>query len=369
MNKLWFIFVPAILLSFLVPNRSKSIGDDGKKKGTFFIVLITILLILFCGLRTFYNDTVTYSMMYGLLGNVKQYVLNKQYSFSSGWGFGLVGSFLKQIGFLFQDFLLFFAVVTVTPYVIFVRKYCENFAFGMFLMFTTGMYTFALAGMKQAAAMAIAILFFQYAAERKWFIFFLGIGLASLFHPYAVIYLIVPFMVFKPFTQKTYFYIVLFVIAGFCLDSLLGTILNVTDMMGANYDESSFTGEGVNIFRVLVSFVPLVLGVMYRHTLFDDSSDSENLMFNLAMLNALIMFVGLFGTANYFARLANFFLPAQVAVIPWILDKVDEDSGKIMKPIAVAGYTGYFMYDNIIRHVFDYGYLHTSLSEYLKRFF
>jgi hypothetical protein len=88
-------------------------------------------------------------------------------------------------------------------------------------------------------------------------------------------------------------------------------------------------------------------------------------MFNLAMLNALIMFVGLFGTANYFARLANYFLPAQIIVLPWILNRVHPRDRAWLLPACIAGYLGYFYYENAIIRPFDMGYPQMSIWEYL----
>ncbi len=303
--------------------------------------------------------------MYEGLGTVEEYLSSPTSTFSRGWAFGLFGAIVKNMGFSVQDYFMLFAFLTVIPYVLFVRKYCPDFLFGVFLMFTTGFYAFTFAAMKQCIATAICISILPFAAKKKWLIFIPLVGVASLFHPYALIYLLVPFMVFKPFTQRTYIYMAAFVIAGFSLDSLLGTVLSVTDMMGADYDATTFTGEGVNIFRILVSFVPMVMGVFYRHTLFEESSDSENMIFNLSMLNALIMFVGMFGTANYFGRLANYFLPAQVVVIPWMLNKVDKQDGRILKYFCVVGYFGYFVYENLLRE-FDLGFNQISLVDYIK---
>ena len=87
----------------------------------------------------------------------------------------------------------------------------------------------------------------------------------------------------------------IFLAAGFLLRPLIGTVVNITTLLGEEYTVSSFTGEGVNIFRVLVCNVPLVLSYIYRKKLFSDSSKAENLIVNLTMLNGAIMFVGLFG--------------------------------------------------------------------------
>ena len=208
-----------------------------------------------------------------------------------------------------------------------------------------------------------------YAVDRKWIRYFLGIAAAMLFHPYALIYLLVPFMMFKPWTSKTFLYMAIFIAAGFYLDTLLGTVLDITDMMGADYTEESFTGEGVNIFRVAVSFVPVVLAALYGKALFRYSTRADDLMFNLAMLNALIMFVGIFGTANYFARLANYFLPAQIIVIPWILGKVHRQDRSWLVPCCIVGYLGYFIYENAIIRPFDNNYSHMSFWKYIATFF
>ncbi len=365
MNKLWFLFIPILILTGIAQSRTKKLVEDGKKGDRFFTFVIIIVLTLFCGLRTFYNDTVTYRLMYEILPDVNQYISSPNYTLANGWGFGLVGSFLKQIGCTFQDYLMIFALLTVPSYVLFVKRYCSNyFLLGVFLMFTTGFYSFTFAAMKQCAATAICISALPLAEKKKWIPYLLLVILGALFHPYSVVYFIVPLMMFKPFTNRTYLYITAFIIAGFALDSLLGTVLNVTDMMGASYTEEEFTGEGVNAFRVIVSFVPLAMGMFYRHTLFEDSEPGEDMMFNLAMMNALIMFVGIFGTANYFGRLANYFLPAQVAVLPWMLNKINEDDSKILKPLCVVGYMGYFMYDNMIRHVFDQNFAQTDMIDY-----
>lgn len=54
-------------------------------------------------------------------------------------------------------------------------------------------------------------------------------------------------------------------------------------------------------------WIPTALSFILKDKLINDGSRAENLFINLSMINAEIMFLGLFGTANYFARLANFF--------------------------------------------------------------
>lgn len=160
--------------------------------------------------------------------------------------------------------------------------------------------------------------------------------------------------------------VIAFLAAGFTLDRFLGTIIDVTAMIGAKYDSSTFNGEGVNIFRVMVCFVPTILSFVYQEKICFGIERKNCLFLNLAMLNGLIMFVGLFGTANYFARLANYFLIMQAIALPWIFKKIGGKEGNLLAFICVLGYCGYFYYESAILRPFDILYSQTSLWNYLK---
>ena len=157
-----------------------------------------------------------------------------------------------------------------------------------------------------------------------------------------------------------------FFATGFLLRPLIGTVVNITTLLGEEYTVSSFTDEGVNIFRVLVCNVPLALSFFYRKKLFTNSSKMENLAVNLTMLNGAIMFVGLFGTANYFGRLANYFLIFQSLSLPWMLKKIGGRDRKMLTILMVLGFAAYFYYANMIAIPFDSDFARLSLAEYLE---
>lgn len=367
MTKLLTLLAVSLALAFVIDQRDAQLKHEGIRRKELFVTFILILVLgFFCGLRLWGNDTATYRQMYQQMPLWNDFLVENKYDFASGMFFGALTSLLKTVGLSEQDYLVFYAFATVIPYVLFVRRYSESMLFGVFLMFTTGFYTFSLAAMKQCMATGLCLMALGYALDGKWIRYLLFTGLGMLFHPYAMVYMLVPLMMFKPWGTRTLLYMVLFMVAGFYLDTLLGTMLDITDMMGAEYSEEEFLGEGVNIFRVMVSFVPMILAVLYGKKLFRNTSKAEDLMFNLAMLNALIMFVGLFGTANYFARLANYFLPAQVIVLPWILRKAHPRDQAWLIPLCIIGYTGYFVYENGIYHPFDQYYAHISFWDYIS---
>ena len=372
----WILMAISLILTGIIDNRDRTLalqGTDRKEKLTTWILIF--VLAFACGLRTQGNDTITYIESYDYLTPTWQ-TLHKANipPFAKGLGFFFLNVTLKTLGFSTQNFLMFYAFLTIILYVLFVRRYSRSMTFGVFLMFTTGFYGFASAAIKQCMATGICLTALQYALDKKWWRYYLTVGVASLFHPYAVIYFLAPLMLFKPLTNKTYIYMAIFILAGFLLDTLIGTVLDITDMMGATYNLETFSGEGVNAFRVAVSFVPLLLALLCGKKLFENSTQAEDLMFNLAMLNALIMFVGLFGTANFFARLANYFLPAQVIVLPWILGKLHHEDKKWLVSACILGYLGYFFYENTMRQYrqaqfANASYEYMSLWEYLSTLF
>lgn len=328
-------------------------------------LVIIILLAGFAGLRTHCNDTGAYRHGYELITETYWDASDK--SVGSNPLFNWVNYQLKMRGVSTQNFLMFWAAVTVGCYIVFLHRYSSNYTAALFLLFTTGCYGFVFAGIKQAAAVGIALIGAMCALKKKWVPYAACIAIATLIHPYSLMYLIVPFMQFKPCGKKTILLLIVAILGGLFLRPLLGTIVSITSMIGEEYTVSEFSDSGVNIFRVLVCNVPTVFAFMYRKQLFVDCTNEENLMVNLAMINGAIMFIGLFGTANYFARLANYFLIFQSISLPWMLKKIGGRDGKTLTALMVMGYLAYFFYGNIIAIPFDQDFARLTIAEYLAQ--
>lgn len=346
-------------------SKYSNIAQSYDSKEKLFYSIMAIVMILFVGLRTSYNDTFTYISIYNnSTPNSFPLISGVDWSIGANPGFNFINCIIKYIGFSSQDFLMFYAVITVSIYLWFIRKYTINIWLSTFLLFTTGTYLFSLAAIKQCVAIAFCLIATDRAIEKKYIKFIIWIVIAALFHPYSVMFLVVPFMMHKPWTIKTYLSLLFFGIFGVALQSMLGTIVDVTSMFGEGYDVTSLDGVGVNPFRLIVCSVPLILSfIMKKHLQKQETSESDNLILNLTILNAEIMFVGLFGTANYFARLANYFLIFQCLSIPWLFKYIDSKSRKTLTIIAILCYIVYFVYEY---KNFDTSYSAISIFEYIK---
>ena len=337
-----------------------------RHKEKIFFFLMAVVVIVFVGLRTSYNDTETYRYSYELMPTGMGNILNLDLSLGSNPGFNILNTILKTIGFSTQDFLMIYAVVTVGIYFWFVRKYSDNIWLSVFLFFTMGCYTFTMAAIKQCVAVAFCLVGIDRLLREKKISFVFWILLASTFHPYSLMYLIASFLMFKPWTNKTYILLAVFGLIGLGIQPLLGTVVDITTMLGEEYDAATFTGEGINIFRLAVVWVPVIVSFFVRKYLREANTKKENLILNLTILNAEIMFIGLFGTANYFGRLANYFLIFQALCLPHLFNGFTTGSKRIITFLCVFCFLLYFYYANVINQHFDSQFNYVSFISYLS---
>ena len=367
MTELWPITIGSIILAFLADKTEYYTLRKRCKLSTIITVLLAAIMILFVGLRVHYNDTDTYIHSY--VNTTETSLRDVSWELGSNPGYNIVRILFFNLGMSSQTYLLAYAAATVGIHVWFLKKYSTNFFLSIILFIMTGAFTSCLAAMKQCMAIAFCLIATDRIISRRYIRAFIWIGVASLFHPYALMYLIVPFMRFRPWSRKTVMMIGIFAACGILLESLLGTVVSVTSMIGEEYTVEAFSGDGVNPFRLIVCAVPIAISWLTRKIIKIENNSIQNLMLNLAMVNAEIMFVALFGTANYFARLANYFIVFQSLALPWLFTHFEHKSRRAMEICAVLCYTAYFYYANKINQPFDSLYFAISFAQYLKSFF
>lgn len=340
------------------------------KKENFFFGILLISMCLFIGLRIWCNDTGTYRDIYiYLTSSTGSIFKNIDWALASSPGFQLVNTILKHLHFSSQSYLMFYSIVTNSIYLWFLRKHSTDFWLSIFLFWTMGVYTFTAAAMRQCIAIAIALIGIDRLIKdnKKSFVFW--VLLATTFHAYAFVFLVAPFLNFKPWSKKTGYLFIGAFFVGVFLESLLGTVLSVADMLGKDYSQSEFSGEGVNVFRLLVIWAPIILSVFVQKTMVKSEDNTNNLFLNLSSLNAAVMFIALFGTANYFARLANYFLIFQTLALPWMLSYFDKKSQMALRLIIIGCYMLYFIFANVILTPFNHYFAKMTFFEYLKIIF
>lgn len=371
--------LPVFLLSCFLAWLSHVFSPKDDIRNTYigrekiFFAIMVVIMTVFVGLRVSYNDTSAYVHAYNVASVPDSFLgifnVVKNSDISDHILYVLIQRAFKFYSIPAQQYLMFYAVITLVPYLWFINKYSNNVFLSIFLTYTIGVYVFCCAGLKQSVAVAFCLIAIDCYINKKYILFALFVFVGVLFHPYAFLFYLVPFLKFVPGSKNTYWMLIFFFILGIGLQPLMGSVINITTLLGEEYTETDLSGAGVNPLRVAVCNVPLFLFFLVRKNIPDDHYTTEkNIILNLTFLNGEIIFVGLFGTANYFARLANFFLIFQALSIPWLLKYIDKKYRALITVTAVILYSLFFIYQNYFVINFDKYFNRITFMEYLNNY-
>ena len=380
MKEILPIFISSVVLALF--SHLFSARDPMTKnyihKEKLLYTIVTISMALFVGLRLRYNDTSTYKETYDLLILPEGSLMLKPGGGTINWlalgenpAFTFIQNVFKHLGFSTQTFILMSSVPYIIVFMWFIQKYSKNFFFSVFLFFTLGMFSFSCAAIKQCIAISFGLIAIDMYLSRKRKSWIIPVIIGSLFHPYILFFLIVPFVRFKPWSKKSYWLVGGFFLIGVTLQFLMSTIVDITTMLGESYANDEFMGPGVNPLRVLVYLVPLVLSFIIKKERTYDNGDEDiilNVFTNLSMINGLLMFIALFGSAIYFGRLSYYFTIFSIVVIPYLIGKLKNGFSTIVYLAAFIFYFIFFAYEclNGGLDTFDNMFDKITLKEYIE---
>ncbi|HPE94611.1 MAG TPA: EpsG family protein [Bacillota bacterium] len=360
------IAIALALCSDLVNARRRKDGNE--KKEWLFAIAVILFLSLYGGLRTRFNDTGTYIKAYeGIAGfsSISDYDM----SIGSNPGFFVLIAIFKLFTKDYHVFIFATTLFCVASVVLFFRKYSQYLSFPVALYIMTAAYLFSCAAIKQCLAMGLCLIATHFFIEKKWAMYLIFVLLAVLIHPYAVLYLLVPLIASKPWRTQTYAVLIGAAAVAFMLTQFMDLLLDLTNAIGEEFVEEDLSGEGVNVIRVIVYAIPTVLSFVFRKELYENSTPAENLITNLSVLSFALMFVGMFGTANMFARLANYFQYFYIISIPWILLRLKTKLREVYIYACLAGFAGFYYYSYYISVDFNASFDRITTIEFIKGLF
>lgn len=368
MGELWIVLAVSCGLAFLSEKYTFAWnGRPSKVLNYGIVVLLIAYLSLFAGLRTGYNDTYTYMSSYKTMAAFPDILTDFSWKLGDNPGFTLLNSLMKAAGFSAQTFVLLYSMLFVTIAVSFLKKYSSSFTLSIFLFVCAHGYLFSLAAIKQCASIAIGLMAIPRMLKQKWISFVLIILLAATFHPYILLFLLIPFLRFRPWSTGTWILLVVTVGTGLFLPQIIGTVIDAAALLGDGYDAENFIGEGVNIFRVLVASVPVFLTLIFQQDIkIEQHVDQQYTFINCSFMYASIMFVGLFGTANYFGRLASYFILFPSIALPSIIKGLPTKDKNRLEILMIFCYIVLFYYGNAINGSFESEFSRITIWRYLN---
>lgn len=325
--------------------------SSAPKQGDLCLFLLVIFWSLFAGLRTEWNDTGAYISIFKDSELIGEFIKNPEnFSFTQNPLFYLAMSLFRSFTDQSWIFLTACALFVNISFIKFIKRFTpeDDFAFSIYLFVTLGTYMFTLEAVKQVLAMAILLYAINGLLNKKYIKFFLLVIIATLFHTYAIMFIVLPLFVSKPWRINTYAVVVitLFVLRNF--QGTITAIIGYADSVGKEIAEYEvFTGYGMNIFRVAVyAIVPLATFV-YQKKLIPFMDRRQYLLTNMSILSFMFILMATQDGANMFGRMAKYLEVGSSCMMPWILRNMfNRRSLRIAVVIVMLLFAAFFLYDN-----------------------
>ena len=329
------------------------------------LVILIVMLSLFCGLRTAFNDTEVYIRGFLNSPTLSEYLSEGINLFENPLYYIMQSVIRHSITDNYHVFLLLIAFFTISSFVCFIKKYASNFTFSILLFFAIGLYLSNFAAMKQSIAMAVLMYAISALINKRVGRFYLLVFIAMLFHTYAIMFVILPLFTQKPWTPMTYIAIASIVFILFTFESTISEFLEYAEDLGKEINETEvFETQSINPFRLAVFSVPPVLSFLFRKRLDPRYQRTQCTAVNMSILSFLVMCLGLVSAGNLFGRSAIYFEIGTIIALPWVVQTLfTKQSAKIVSFVAASCYIAFFVYDI---QAFDAGYRSISLIAFLQ---
>lgn len=347
MLKFMILLALCVFISWLITLFSKNydsvrsgIRHDFIVKVLYFFLII--VLILFAGLRTKYNDTGAYMFAYTLIDTNE---IRFSTLFESYGGFELYQQLLKKyVSDEPQVFIFITSAILNLLFVPFLSRHSNALHCTMFF-YVNGMYLFGMAGLKQAFAVGISLIAIELMMKNRYIGALLFLCLATTFHPYIICLLALPFLRKKTWGTQTLLVILVAVICAANLESLLGLI----GQYGKEYDIETMYSSTINPFRVIIEAVPILISYVFRRAINDSENDYLILGINMHIIKFIFIFLGLFMNPVYFGRIGGYFTSLTAISIPLMLecasDSVDRKYATVLKGGFYSLFSVYYYLD------------------------
>lgn len=375
MFKLFAVFAAAMVLAYLSEQNTRAtiaVGYRYSVRRDWAYIMLVIVLTLFSGLRTSYNDTQNYiNAFYNAPGVVEWLSNPKNFNFFTNPLFYFYESVIQSLFGKPQILIFISAVITQSCFLLFFKRYSDHFLFSIFIYFTLGTFVFTLAAIKQVLGMAIVTLAFPYLEQRKWRQYYLIVFIAMLIHTYALAFAFLPLFQKKPWQVFTFLFLAIIAAVMMNFESTISTFMEQANDLGKSLTEYEvFDNHTVNVFRLLVYAVPPVMSFLFQKWILRNNSAVENVLIHMSIISLAFMSMGTRSGANMFGRMGNYFELGTVCCLPTMMQKTfDKRSYQLISCVACVCFLAFFVYANAINLDFNQAYQSISLLQFICSIF
>ena len=371
MLKLFAVFVAAVILAYISERHTKLVLASGRnysvRKDWAYIALI-VILTLFAGLRTQYNDTWNYIRGFNNAVGVHEWLSDPENLNPFRYPlFYFFQSLLKSVFGNAQILIFLSSLVTQCCFIRFFKRYSEHFVFSIFLYFTLGTLVFSLAALKQVLSMAVVTLAVPLLEEKKWIQYLVVILFAMLIHTYSIVFILLPLCRARPWKSFTFIFLGIIALILLNFREVITAFLDQANELGKTIAEYEvFDNNTINLLRLAVYAVTPIMCFVLQRWIFVENSKIDNVLAHMSIISFAFMCLGTQSGANMFARMAMYFELGTICYLPKILKKAfSKESCRYISLIAVVCFVGFFLYANCINMNFGDQYRSMSFFDFV----
>lgn len=328
----------AVNLSGSKDGRLGSTNEMGVKIVVFLVFLILAFTFGFRGISAAVNDEYAYrNRVLRMVGKELPSVMKGTSEYIDTLACWIVAKVLPGES---QWILVYYSTVTYALFVIFIYKYCDNFEFGILLLFLLNMVNVSMNTMQQMEAVAITTLGIPYVYKRNFIKYAIVIAVAAMVHNSAIVLIAIYFIAnMKPWSARYVGVAFAFVIIMVLFNTVAPDMFSRMDILeeyGSSY------GSGVKAITVIVAFIPVLFAFSMK-SYFPDDDAAFNCAVNMSLVYAMIYLVS---TQNkYVARFGMFIQPYLIVLYTKALTHLKKDNlSTIVRFGLVAGYGATMIY-------------------------
>lgn len=328
----------AVNLSGSKDGRLGATDETGVKVVVFLIFLIFAITFGFRGIIAAVNDEYAYrNRVLRMVGKELPAVMKGTSEYIDTFACWITAKIFPGES---QWILFYYSTVTYAFFIIFIYKYCDNFEFGILLLFLLNIVNVSMNTMQQMEAVAISTLGIPYVYKRNFIKYAIVIAVAAMIHNSAIVLIAIYFIAnMKPWSAKFIGVAAAFVLIMVVFNTVAPNLFSRMDIL-ENYGDSF--GSGVKTITVIVAFIPVAFSYFMR-SYFPEDDAEFNCAINMAMIYAMIYLVS---TQNkYVARFAMFIQPYLIVLYTKALTHLKKENlSSVVRFGLIAGYGATMIY-------------------------
>jgi len=345
-----YLMVIALIILFSNKIEKQVIYINGYRKyssiGNAQVMLCALVLIFVSGFR--WNVGTDFSSYISVYYRLKETWWEALVAFDEP-GTAVLSKVCSEIYDSPITFFLLSAFVTVSLYILTIKKYSNIFQMGVLLFVFIGSWHGSFNAMRQYMAAAIIFAGHRYIYEKKLKKYILIVAVASCFHITALVMLPIYFLVNKKISLKSISIVAgMVVVIRYSYDFLFAIMSFVKENDQTQY---AYMLREVNATRISVAFAPLLIAFIAKNT--KEMQDSETQFYvMLLIVNAGFMF-GTSGSA-YLARIGIYTECYGALALPRLINCFKNNSKRLIYILILGLYFAFWLYELNARRLLDF---------------